>query len=257
MIPKLVSVLLPVFNQKNTLREAVDSVLSQKYSYLELIVINDGSTDGPEEILSIYNDPRVKYYAQPHAGLPRTLNYGLSIARGEFITWTSADNIMLPGMLMDLVAVLNTFPKYTAAYSGYYHIDAQGRIVGLNPKGPFVSDPGLFFNHCYREFFVAQYCNFGPAFLYRATACRQVGGFDVDCEGIEDVDYSLRIAAVGPVLWVPKLLYKYRLHEASMSGREKSGQISYRQGRARFWEKVRDNAYALRKEVAGIGCIPD
>lgn len=244
MVPRLVSVLLPVFNQKHTLQEAIDSILVQKYSFLELIVIDDGSTDGPEEIISAYTDPRVKCYSREHEGLPRSLNYGLSIARGEFITWTSADNIMLPSMLWELVSVLRTFPKYAAAYAGYYHIDAQGRIIGQNPKGPYVYDPRPFVDHCYRDFLVAQYCNFGAAFLYRAAACRQVGGFDPDCEGIEDVDYSLRIASIGPVFWVPKLLYKYRLHEASMSGREKNGQISYQQGRDRFWEKVRNNAYA-------------
>ncbi|MTI85055.1 MAG: glycosyltransferase [Firmicutes bacterium] len=248
MEANLVSVILPVYNQKHTLQEAIDSILAQKYASFELIVIDDGSTDDPQEILSTYKDPRIKYYAREHKGLPRTLNYGLKKARGEFITWTSADNIMLPDMLSELVFILKTFTEFVSAYAGYYHIDAQGRIISPNFKLPYVYDCRPFVNHHLRNFLVAHFCNFGAAFLYRATACRQVGGFDPACEGIEDVDYSLRIASIGPVFWLPKLLYMYRLHEASMTGRERFGETSYQQGRERFWEKVKNDDYGLTEE---------
>ncbi|NLI14055.1 glycosyltransferase [Pelotomaculum propionicicum] len=257
MIPYLVSILLPVYNQKHTLQEAVDSVLKQRYPFIELIVINDGSTDEPQEIINTYDDTRIKYYSREHKGLPRTLNYGLSIARGEYITWTSADNIMLPDMISDLLAILQIYPTYVAAFAGYYHIDANGKIIGPNLKAPFVNDPRLFIDNIMRDFLVAHHCNFGAAFLYRAQVCRRVGGFDPECEGIEDVDYSLRIASLGPVFWLPKLLYKYRLHEDSMTGREKNREISYQQGRDRFWQKVRKNDYGLKKEVVSGGYLPD
>lgn len=141
-------------------------------------------------------------------------------------------------MLEEMIAFLSTNPQYSAVYSGYYHIDANGNITGKNMKGSFCYNPRRFINLPNREYLVAQHCNFGPAFLYRASACRKAGEFDPECEGIEDIDYSLRIAQVGKVKWLPKLLYKYRLHANSMTGREKEGVVSYANGRKRFWKKV-------------------
>lgn len=242
MTPGLVSVLLPVYNQRPTLKEAIDSVLNQEYSFLELIVLNDGSTDSPKEVISVYSDPRLKYYALEHKGLAKTLNDGLHLAKGEFITWTSADNLMLPNMLSELVSSLRKFSGHVAAYAGYFHIDAQGRIIGKNPKGPYNYTPRQFTNEPNRSYLVTQHCNLGAAFLYRATACEQAGEFDPDCDGAEDVDYSIRLARIGPILFVPKLLYQYRLHDESMSGRERKGEISYQRGRERLWEKIATNS---------------
>lgn len=247
MIEDLVSILLPVYNQKNTIKESIDSIVNQTYPYWELIILNDGSTDGVEKVITTYKDPRIKYIPLMHQGLPATLNYGLDIAEGEFITWTSADNIMLPSMLSELVSALKSHPEASAAYTGYYHIDERGRITGQNLKGEYCYDPYQFIGAPNREFLITQYCNFGAAFIYRASACHEAGKFDPQCEGIEDVDYSIRIARTGKAIWVNKILYKYRIHPSSMSGRERNKEISYEAGRKHFWEKLsRDYRYQAR-----------
>ncbi len=92
----LVSVVMPVYNSEGFLRAAIDSVLAQSASDLELILINDGSTDRSEEIIRSYSDPRIRYFSQPNAGVAKTLNRGLSLAQGTYIWRHDADDISCP-----------------------------------------------------------------------------------------------------------------------------------------------------------------
>ncbi len=78
----LVTIILPVYNQKNLLKEAIDSILEQEYRFFELILLNDGSTDNVQEIIANYSDNRIQYYQLEHRGLPETLNFGLRLAGG-------------------------------------------------------------------------------------------------------------------------------------------------------------------------------
>ena len=237
MIEGLVTIILPVYNQKDLLKEAVDSILAQEYAFFELIILNDGSTDNVQEVIERYSDQRIRYYNLSHRGLPEALNYGLRLTNGEFITWFSADNLMHPTMLSELVVALRKDSSHSAAISGYFHIDSSGNITGHNIKGPFI-DPKQFLNKQNRDFPLVQNCNFGASFLYRASVCKHVGEFDPLCYGIEDVDYSIRIAKFGPVSYIPKLLCYYRWHENSMGGRERRGEETFKPGRVRLWQKI-------------------
>lgn len=237
MIEGFVTIILPVYNQKDLLRMSIDSILTQEYSFFELLLVNDGSTDDLQEILAHYSDDRIQYYQLEHHGLPETLNFGLRLAKGEFITWTSADNLMHPTMLSEMVVALRRDPSCSAAFSGYFHIDSSGNIIGQNLKAPYIK-PQQFLNKPDRDYLLVQHCNFGASFLYRASVCRQVGEFDPLCEGIEDVDYSIRIAKFGAVSYISKLLYYYRWHENSMGGRERRGEVNFNSGRVRLWQKI-------------------
>ena len=91
----LVTVVLPVYNQADLLEKSIDSVLAQTYQEFELIIVNDGSTDGVEAILDKYvTHPKVLILTQQNQKLPTALNTGFAHAKGEFYTWTSADNVM-------------------------------------------------------------------------------------------------------------------------------------------------------------------
>src|SRR5262249_57420234 len=119
-VPGLVSVVLPVYNQADMLGDSIESVLGQTYQSLELIVIDDGSTDGVEEALRRYaGHPRVRVLRQANQKLPRALSNGFSFARGEFWTWTSADNLMHPEQLARLVAFLGAHPGTAMVYAHF------------------------------------------------------------------------------------------------------------------------------------------
>jgi glycosyltransferase involved in cell wall biosynthesis len=107
-----VSVVLPVYNHASMLPESIQSVLSQTHRDLELIVVNDGSSDGVEAVLDRFaDDPRVVVLTQPNQQLPSALNNGFAVATGEYFTWTSADNAMLPHQLEVLVRHLEARPE--------------------------------------------------------------------------------------------------------------------------------------------------
>ena len=96
----MVSVVLPAYNQAGLLPEAIESVLNQTYSDFELIVIDDGSTDDVAAVLGRYADhPKVRILTQANQKLPKALNNAFEFAAGEFLSWTSADNLMEPAQL--------------------------------------------------------------------------------------------------------------------------------------------------------------
>ena len=102
-----VSVILPAYNAAAHLGKAIDSILGQTFPDLELIIINDGSTDSTTELLARYHDPRVKVITQENLGLPKALNQGLAIAQGAYIARQDADDISLPSRLEKQVHFLD------------------------------------------------------------------------------------------------------------------------------------------------------
>ena len=93
----LISVLMPVYNVEKYLQEAIESILNQTYSNFEFLIINDGSSDKSGEIINSYNDSRIVYLQNnKNKGLVYTLNYGISLAKGEYIARMDGDDISLP-----------------------------------------------------------------------------------------------------------------------------------------------------------------
>ena len=88
----MISIILPVLNGMPLLQKSIDSILNQSYKNFQLIIINDGSTDKTSQYLNSLSDSRIIIYEQQNQGLPQSLNIGLKMVTGEFITWTSHDN---------------------------------------------------------------------------------------------------------------------------------------------------------------------
>src|ERR1700690_1943654 len=94
-----ISVVMPVWNGETFLREAIDSILSQTFADFELIIVDDGSTDGTAKILASYPDARLRVFRLDHAGIVVALNFGAAQARGTWIARQDADDISWPGRL--------------------------------------------------------------------------------------------------------------------------------------------------------------
>lgn len=231
----LISIVLPVYNGEKYVAQAIDSVLGQSYADLELIIINDGSTDSTPRILERYAaEGRVRVFEQPNQALPAALNAGFRRARGEFFTWTSADNIMHREMLQVLVEFLRARPDVELVYGNEDLIDERGLpACGTDfnpgyqtPQGSNLLrrplDPG--------ELNFVQNNYIGACFLYRAWAARLAGEYDRGCFGFEDYDYWMRMNALFRIapLREDRVLYSYRLHAESLSAREKELRISER-----------------------------
>ena len=203
-----VSIVLPTYNHLSFLPRAIESVLAQTMDDYELIVVDDGSTDGTGAWLDSLSHPRLQVIHQENVRLPSALNRGFAQARGEFLTWTSADNLLAPAFLATLVAALESRPDAVMAVAGHSWIGPDDTIEGvhrrqnLSPVAFLTANPGI------------------AAFLYRRTARAVRDGYDPSLEGAEDWDMWLRLSQEGAVLRVPDVLYHYRRHGDSMTVRK-------------------------------------
>ncbi len=205
MIPRI-SIVLPCYNQAHFLPETLNSVFAQTYQDFELILVNDGSTDGTSEVVADYRERHTFIVVeQANQGLPGALNAGFRRARGEYLTWTSADNILLPNMLEVLSTTLDRTPSVGLVYADRNLITHEGVDLGRFDLPDY--DPALLLHvnlvHC--------------CFLYRSECMARVGLYDPEFVYGEDWEYWIRISEHYSMKRVPVALYCYRLHEASMT----------------------------------------
>lgn len=198
----LVSVILPCYNGEKFIKQSVESVLSQSFYNLELIVINDGSTDASLQILNQFrSDSRFRLIdLKKNGGLPNALNIGLRNVKGHYVTWTSADNFMHEDFLQTLVEAKRTFLEAS-------FITAKDRR-GRRDVGSY---PG-----CARD--ILFMWDGLAAFMWERKASSFVGEFNTEIQGAEDWNYWTRILQQFHVsLFVPKVIYTYRQHAGQMS----------------------------------------
>lgn len=123
-----VSVIIPVYNSERFLAKSIESVLNQTYDDIEIICIDDGSTDHSKEILQQYSD-KIQIISQTNQGLASALNNGLGKASGRWIKWFSPDDVMLPDAIETLVNQIKKFPNNTIVYSNWDIIDEKGKKI--------------------------------------------------------------------------------------------------------------------------------
>jgi glycosyltransferase involved in cell wall biosynthesis len=128
MPSELVSVIIPVYNSEKYLEECLNSILAQTYQNIEIIVVNDGSTDSSPEILKKYSD-NVIVLSQKNSGLASALNLGINKMSGRWFKWFSPDDIMYPYTIETLVDEAKKYPDDTIIYSNWTIIDVTGNIL--------------------------------------------------------------------------------------------------------------------------------
>jgi len=204
-----VSIVLPTWNGSTYLAESIASCLQQTYADLEVVVVDDASTDETPFIIAecARRDPRVRPLRhEKNTGLPRALNTGFAAARGEYLTWTSDDNRFFPMALDEMAAVLDADPAVAHVYADLEIIDGDGRVLAresaMEPRD-----------------LVAGHDRTGIAcFLYRRGVYERVGDYAEDLFLAEDYDYWLRMLGAGLRMHhLPKTLYQYRRHASSLT----------------------------------------
>jgi glycosyltransferase involved in cell wall biosynthesis len=206
----MISIILPVYNGEKFVRTAIVSILEQTYLNFELIIVNDASNDGTEDIvLSLRNcDSRIIYISfLENSGLPAALNHGIKIAKGNYITWTSHDNILMPSALEKMLHELHK-TKSDFVYADCLVINDKGEEIGFLKTKPIENI--LFSN-------VVHAC-----FLYRRELVEKVGEYDEDLKLIEDWDYWLRSAQKCKMTHINQTLYQFRHHDSSLTSQIRS-----------------------------------
>ena len=204
----LVSIVLPSHNGERYLDEAIESWRAQTYQRWELVLVDDGSTDGTRACAKRWCalDARIRLVRhETKRGLPAGLNTGFAAARGDYLTWTSDDNVARPHMLSALAAVLDERPDVGLVYSDYTVIDESGTPTGRVEAGA--------------PWELARRNCVGASFLYRRAVQARVGAYDESLALAEDYDFWLRVSAQFTLHSLPQDLYAYRLHPRSLTAR--------------------------------------
>jgi glycosyltransferase involved in cell wall biosynthesis len=201
--PKI-SVIIPVFNGQNYLREAIDSVLSQTYKNYEIIVVDDGSTDETWKIIQSYGSSLLGIQKE-NGGVASALNCGIQHASGKYIAWLSHDDLFLPNKLERQIIFLNQFPQFKACYTDYYSIDENGRIIIEIETPWYPRDQAL------RALFGRAYIN-GSTMLIERTCFDRVGWFSEKLRYTQDTEMWLRLLRHFEIGRVPEKLGKGRMH---------------------------------------------
>jgi glycosyltransferase involved in cell wall biosynthesis len=214
----LVSVIIPVYNGALYIGIAIDSALTQTYPHLEVIVVDDGSTDATLSILHLYaaQDPRVRVLTQPNAGVAAARNTAIAAARGDLIAPLDADDLWLPHKLERQVAALLAAPPDTAlVYCWWVWIDTLGTVLDRSPSWRFQG-------HILERLLQINFTGNASVPLFRRRALQDIGGYNSSLAaarsgGCEDWEVALLIAARHPVAVVPEILLGYRRLHGSMS----------------------------------------
>ncbi len=205
-----VSVVIPAWNAARTLPETLASVFGQTFADYEVVVVDDGSTDGTADLLGRYGD-RIRVLQKPNEGRPSTTrNLGVRAARGELIAFLDADDRWQPEKLARQVALFDQNPGLGLAYSAATVIDGEGRPIRV------ARCPSAGRGHAYgllstRNFIV------GSSAMARRAAIESVGYYDESLTSAENWDLWIRIAKNWEIDFVPEPLTDYRVHPGNRS----------------------------------------
>lgn len=210
-----VSVLMPVYNASEFLRQAIDSILNQTFKDFELVLINDGSTDDSEKIIKSYNDSRIRYYHQKNAGVAASLNRGIALVTGEYIWRHDADDISLPDKLEKEIGFLKEHPEFSLCACQVAFMTESGKVAWKyrQPNSATFGD---------EEYMDVSRGDFNPycpithgTVLVKTDVMRGLGGYRPEFITGEDVDLWLRLIQKHKAAVLNQCLSLHRLSATS------------------------------------------
>lgn len=205
---KLVSVVIPSYNRANYIGATIESVLGQTYRNIEIIVIDDGSTDNTEDVVSKYL-PKVKYIKQKNSERGASRNHGLRLAKGEFISFLDSDDLWLPNKIETDLEFFSNNSSIGVIYTDAVQIDAQSYEIKLlkaeRVKGKIT------------ERLLANNFVLMATHLIRTQLIRNIGGFleERELSGSEDWEMWVRLSTITEFAYLPKVTAKIRTHSAN------------------------------------------
>ena len=201
----LVSVIIPCYNHAHFLGEAIESVISQTYPHIEIIVVDDGSTDNTEQVAKAY--PNIHYVRQNNCGLSRSRNNGLSYSKGTYIIFLDADDCLFPEAIDIGLRALASRHDCALTFGLFVN-------VGISPGLQKLSHDA---NYGYKELLQRNVIGNPGSVLYRRWVFTEIGEFDEANSSSADYDLYLRVARQFPIFCHHQLVVQYRKHSANMS----------------------------------------
>ena len=209
-----VSVVLPTYNRRAFLGEAIASIVAQTCQDWELIVADDGSTDGTADFVRAIGDARIRLLVLPHRGTPAAPRAAaLRVARGQWLAFLDSDDLWVTEKLERQLRELDRNPQARWSYTAYSLTDMSGRVIPAKPPRPFVASSG---------WIVERLLTFDVSaalttVMARRTLIEEIGGIDETTGFRDDYDLVLRLAARSEALAVPETLTIIREHSGRTS----------------------------------------
>ncbi|MBJ6137695.1 glycosyltransferase family 2 protein [Marinobacter litoralis] len=221
----LVSIIIAAYNASEFITETLDSVFSQSYKNLEVIVVDDGSTDNTAEIVKNYGT-NIIYIHQPNSGScagPR--NHGLEYATGELVNFFDADDIMLPEKIETQVKALQAHPESALCVVNYRNFTGGTRSADHFSSCPNLVPYLLAYKNKHftltseecRNILIDDNFTIASSPIFRTAYVKQEQGFDVSLTACEDFHLIYRVAMHGNIVIVPGIGFERRVHGANMS----------------------------------------
>lgn len=208
----LVSVIVPSYNYAGYLPETLISLLSQDYAPMEIIVVDDGSTDDTPQVMEPFRDSgKIIHIRQENKGLPGARNTGIREAKGEFLYFIDADDLIMEGTIKALAEALEKEPNAGVAFGGkqFFH---EGGVYETS-----IPSPATYSGNCFSPLVTeGNPISIGAA-LVRRDCLDKAGSFSEEMKSIEDYEFWLRMAYRFPFICIRKPLVKIRKHQSNMS----------------------------------------
>lgn len=236
----LVTVICICYNHARFVKEALDSVANQTYGNIELIVIDDGSTDGSGKVIKqwIASHPKTTLLLNAkNLGYCKTFNKAYTISKGSFCIDLAADDILLPNRIeVGLSELADAGPEYGVNFSDAEHIDESGNLIRLHSdKYPHNTIPsGDVYKHVIDRYFICS-----PTMMFRREVVEYLNGYD-ESLAYEDFDFWVRASRKYKFIYTPQVLLKKRSVSNSMSANQFKRSGNQRFSTFKVCRKIKD-----------------
>ena len=240
-----ISVVIPIYNRGEKIAATLDSVFAQTLAPLEIILVDDGSTDGTADWIEAHYAGRIRLIRQANGGVARARNRGLEASNGEWIAFLDHDDEWAPEKLDKQLALAQINPETGVVYCAWSCLDANGKVTENGTErlraGAVTWPQGQVFSALLRHDFIISM----SVPLIKTNLLRKIGGFDPQTVPADDWDVWLRLARHCEFAFVPEVLVFYRFHDAQQS----ADQLQILKGKQRVFAKHRKYLFSHPKAL--------
>lgn len=219
MKDSLISVIICTYNRVELLQLAINSIFEQKYQPIEIIVIDDGSTDSTEKLVSNYKK-RIRYFKKKREGIAKARTFGCKVAKGEFISFLDDDDLMPQNKNLILYNSLIEFPNAIFAVGDWSEIDHNGNPTGKRSRAQIKSNSNkaILIDNAYEAVLWPTIQATAHTTLFRKMHGEQIHWFDEQYRyASEDKDFYARLGKLGPIVYIPQIVSYYRIGHRSLT----------------------------------------
>lgn len=202
---KTVSVIIPLYNKENAIKQTLESVLNQGDFVSEIIVVDDGSTDSSASIVMDFDDSKIKYFYKTNGGVSSARNYGLEKANSDWIFFMDADDLLLSGAIESLVIFSEKYPKATVCAANHYNVKGGKKNLGSTQKKEGIVSYPL------KSLFKFKVVPRTGCTIYSRDLLNKIGGFDERISIFEDAEFDLKVLKHATLAYYPYPIYEHLL----------------------------------------------